>query len=186
MKDYQLGKIYKLVSPIGLIYIGASCEPTLARRKTKHKADYHRYVAQKRGYVTSFKLYEEDENNVEIILVEKYPCNDKDELHKRERYWIEQTNCVNKVIPSRTSNEYYQDNKVKILEHCKNHYQINRDKITEQNRKKYSENKDKWNMLRKMKYTCSCGGNYTHQNKLAHLKTSKHLNFKPNENEDNS
>jgi len=41
-----------------------------------------------------------------ITLVEKYRCETKDELHARERYYIENNKCVNKVIPTRTTKEY--------------------------------------------------------------------------------
>ena len=45
-------------------------------------------------------------NNTDIILVESYPCENKNELHSRERYYIENNNCVNKIIPTRTSKEF--------------------------------------------------------------------------------
>ena len=53
MVNYQLGKIYKIVcNKTGLIYVGSTCEPTLARRLVKHKADYNQYLKENRNYVT--------------------------------------------------------------------------------------------------------------------------------------
>ena len=36
MPDYSKGKIYKIVCNVtGLVYVGSTCEPTLARRLAK-------------------------------------------------------------------------------------------------------------------------------------------------------
>ena len=49
--------------------------------------------------MTSFKLFDEDEYSVEIVLLETCPCGSSDELYKRERYNIDRLECVNKVRP---------------------------------------------------------------------------------------
>lgn len=56
--------------------------------------------------MSSYKLIEL--GDIDIILLENYPCKDKNELHARERYYIEQykDSIVNKVIPTRTIQEY--------------------------------------------------------------------------------
>ena len=41
------------------------------------------------------------EDNLEIFLIESYPCNSKDELIARERYYIETMECVNKTMKQR-------------------------------------------------------------------------------------
>ena len=112
MVNYQLGKIYKIVSG-DLTYIGSTCEPTLARRMAGHKTRYDSWKAGKTRFVTSFKVIEN--GNAEIILIETFPCNTKDELHARERYFIENTICVNKFIPGQTSKEYNERNKEKHI-----------------------------------------------------------------------
>ena len=88
MPDYSLGKVYKIVChKSGLVYIGSTCEPTLARRLAKHRADYKHYLKGKKNYITSFKVLE---NGVyEIVLIENCSCENKDELHKMERFLIE-------------------------------------------------------------------------------------------------
>jgi len=83
MVNYQFGKIYKLVSPSGLTYIGSTCEKTLAMRKSKHHSTYTSWKAGKSAFVTSYKLFDEDEHNVDIVLLENFPCNNSDELHAR-------------------------------------------------------------------------------------------------------
>ena len=94
MVNYQQGKIYKIVAN-DQTYIGSTCEPTLARRLAQHKGSYKSWN-KKTTYVTSFRVLYEDKP--EIILIESYPCNSKDELIARERFYIETMECVNKMM----------------------------------------------------------------------------------------
>ena len=58
MVNYKLGKIYRLECNItGLVYVGSTCEPTLAKRLTKHVADYRKYLKGTYHYVSSFKIF---------------------------------------------------------------------------------------------------------------------------------
>jgi DNA polymerase III delta prime subunit len=50
-----------------------------------------------------------------IILIEDFPCERREQLLSRERWWIDNSDCVNKNLPTRTSKEYYQDNKEEII-----------------------------------------------------------------------
>ena len=50
----------------------------------------------------------------QITLVEDCPCERKEQLLMRERYWIENTSCINITHPLRTSTEYHEDNKESI------------------------------------------------------------------------
>ena len=52
-------------------------------------------------------------DNCEIVWIEDYPCERKEQLTARERYYIENINCVNKLIPGRTNHEYYEANEEK-------------------------------------------------------------------------
>jgi hypothetical protein len=152
MVNYQDAKIYKLVGS-GLTYYGSTCNE-LYKRLYWHKKNLD--CSSK----ILFKL-----GKVEIILVEKYPCNDKIELTARERYYIENNECVNKRIPNRTeeekkiyikeykeknkdiikkkNNKYYEENKDIINEKSKEYKRKNPDKRKEYNRKYYEKNKDK-------------------------------------------
>ena len=77
MVNYQNGKIYRIVCrTTGIIYIGSTCEPTLARRLALHRTNYKSYLVGKHNYTTSFKLLEN--YNDEILLLELYPCKTKD------------------------------------------------------------------------------------------------------------
>jgi len=131
MVNYQLGKIYKIISS-NLIYIGSTCELTLAHRMASHRNYFNRWKKDNNlKYLTSIDLLQNDD--AEIILLESFPCNSRDELHARERFYIENNICVNKNIPSRTSQEYgkvwYEKNSEKIKEKSKKYHHEHRDDI---------------------------------------------------------
>ena len=112
MVNYQNGKIYKITGG-GLTYIG-STTLKLSNRMAHHRNDFKRYNEGKRKYyLTAFNVLKQPDYL--IYLIEAFPCNNSDELFARERYWIENTNCVNKFIPNRSKAEHYQDNKDDIL-----------------------------------------------------------------------
>lgn len=69
--------------------------------------------------------------------------------------------------------EYYQNNKDKILEENKIKYQNNKDEHLEKRKVHYQNTKDK--LLTKI--VCECGGSYSLNSKIRHFKTKKHLNF---------
>jgi hypothetical protein len=160
MVNYNLGKIYKIIdNTTNNIYIGSTCEPILTRRLTKHVGNYREYLKGKHNYITSFKIFENADYN--IILIENYPCNSKDELIARERYYIENTVCVNKSIPGRTKREYRCDNAEKINEYSKQYYKDNKEKICR-------------------KFECYCGSIVRVYHKSDHFKTKKHQTWKKN------
>jgi hypothetical protein len=130
MVNYSQAKVYKIVDNTnGNIYIGSTCEPTLARRLAGHVTHYNRYLNCGKGsYYTSYQILEN--RNYDIILLET--CNNvttKDELMARERYYIETLTCVNKVIPLRTDKEYRIANKEKRAEQNKKWEEANKDKV---------------------------------------------------------
>jgi hypothetical protein len=142
MVNYQQGKIYRLVcNTTGLVYVGSTCEPTLTRRLQTHKGDYKKFLDGKNKNLTSFQILKN--NYYEIILIEVYPCNSKDELHQRERHYIETMECVNIQIPGRTCKEYYIENKETICEKHREHYNQTVEQQRERSRKYREENHDK-------------------------------------------
>ena len=139
MVNYTNAKIYRIVcNTTGLQYIGSTTRP-LSERLNEHKKKYKLYTDHKYGFVSSFEILKN--NNYEIILIENVPCNNKEELHRRERFYIESLSCVNIVIPQRTRKEYYEDNKEEISEQKKEYNEMNKDKIKERNKQYYEANK---------------------------------------------
>lgn len=155
--DYSKTIMYKIVCKdlsITDVYVGHTTN--FVKRKNNHKTVCNNIY--NKSY--HFKLYEfirenGDWDNFNMIEIEKYPCIDGNEASSRERYWYEQLNAtLNKCIPCRNKNEYYKDNKDKILDYKKDYYQTNKhkkleyyqtnkEKILEKKKEKYQTNKDK-------------------------------------------
>jgi hypothetical protein len=96
MVNYQLGKIYKIIDlETNECYIGSTCEPTLAQRLAKHVANHKAYIKGTGNHCTSYSIIEKDD--YDIVLIETYPCNSRDELHARESHFTQTMTCVNKI-----------------------------------------------------------------------------------------
>jgi len=201
--NYSRGKIYKIVCrKTGLQYFGSTTEPTLARRLTFHVCHLKSWKKGKINFMTSFIILEE--NDYYIELVELVTCSSKDELLVRERFHIQNNECVNKVIPLRTKKEYNEDNKEKIKENyklnkeqfaerAKIYRESNRETLNEHTRikyhevpveirqtlrhEKYEKCKDRVNAKNKEKYDCPCGSTLRKSDKATHEKTFKHQNY---------
>lgn len=138
MPDYSKSKIYKLVSSnLEDIYIG-STTLRLCSRKAGHINAFKNWKNGKGNYVSSFKIIEN--NEFDIILLEEYPCENKEQLHARERHYIENNKCVNMIIPNRKPDEYRKVNAESIAN--------NRCKNREKNNQYYHDNKEKIEMYR--------------------------------------
>lgn len=141
MPDYTNGKIYKIVNDeLNLTYYGSTTTP-LYKRLYLHK------TAAYKKKCTSHKLFES--GNVDIVLVENISCNNKEELHRKERYYIENNECVNRNIPTRTRTEYYQDNLEyfkqyyqKNIQHYKEYYDTHKEEISGKRKEQYHNNKE--------------------------------------------
>ena len=148
--DYQKGKIYKIESHLGdKIYIGSTTNEYLCQRMRGHRKNYNQWKKENRDLTTSFLLFEEyGIDNCEIILIEAYPCNSKDELKSREAHYIKTIKCVNKCIPGRTSKQYDIDNKERIQQRKQKYYEDTKDKQLEY----YHTNKEQISERRKIHY----------------------------------
>jgi len=142
MVNYGNGLIYKLCCKNTNIkdeYIGSTTDFT--ERKRTHKKRCNN--TNSKSYNTKVYKFIRDNGgfcNWSMILVEKYPCNDKLELTKRERHFIElfesKLNCQ---IPTRTHKEYRVENADKLKE-----YRVeNADKIKERGKEWRVKNADK-------------------------------------------
>ena len=170
MVNYSKGKIYKIENSItNEIYIGSTCKDYLSQRMQKHRSDYKRYKEGKIGKVsTVFDLFDKyGVENFQIILIEAYNANSKDDLHSKEAFYIKSVACVNKNIPLRNlpvkvyQKEYKEKNYEKINEYLKNYY---------------DKTKDKYNEERKQIINCVCGCSTLKANIKRHEKSKKHLN----------
>ena len=137
MPDYSLGKIYMVYPKVedpdeGDVYYGSTTE-TLSRRMSKHRAQSCcKILFDKYGVENCF-----------IELVEEYPCETREQLHKKEGEYIRNHKCINKRIAGRTHKQYYTENKDKIVEYHKEYYTENKDKIKESHKQYRTDNPDK-------------------------------------------
>lgn len=164
MVNYQQAKIYKITTlQTDKIYIGSTCKKYLSSRLGEHKNQLNKYKNGKCNYTSSFELLDKY-NDCEIILIENFPCNNKDELHAKERYYTElyKDICINKYVPNRSIKEWRSDNAEEIKNYMKE-YRIN--------------NKDKIKEYCKFTIKCECGIEFRRDNKSRHLKSNYHLRY---------
>ena len=159
MVNYKQGKIYKIECNVtGLIYIVSTCKKKLSQRMSEHRSNYRKHMKGKKKYLSSFKVMEN--NDYDIILIEDFPCNSKDQLFARERYYTNEIECVN-----------IRKNQGRCLELGKKEYDKER-------KKEYRDkNTEKIKIRSKKKFTCPCGGKYTCSNKSFHIKTKMHQKY---------
>ncbi len=164
MPDYSKANIYQLCCKdpeITDIYIGSSCN--LTRRKHKHKSDCNNEKSVVYNtYVYRFIRNHGNFQNWDLIRLENFSCEDKHELRKKEREWIEKLKpTLNTSLPNRSWEEYRKTKKYKK-------YQKD---YREKNKKKANEYGEKY---KKLKTTCFCGSNIKLKGLSAHRKTKKH------------
>jgi hypothetical protein len=202
---YENGKIYKIVDNTNdNIYIGSTCK-RLCQRMAQHRSNYKGYLDGKISYVSSFDILKN--GSYDIILIENYPCKSKEELTKRERYYIESITCCNKSIPTRTKKEwdednieqlkqyrkeyqkensehitvyqkeYKKENKEKLAEYHKEYQSNNKEIIKEQRKEYYEQNIDKFIQYNKTKINCICGNSICRSSKVRHERSKKHTDY---------
>lgn len=136
--DYANGKIYTIRSfQTDKYYIGSTTS-TLTKRLSEHKAKYK----QGRTDCTSAEIIQYGDAYIELL--EDFPCFKRNQLCKREGYFIREhkDNCVNKAITGRTKKEYYEDNKEQRTEQMKQYYEQNKEHILEYCKQYREDNKE--------------------------------------------
>ena len=189
MTKYDKSIIYKLCckdTSITDIYVGSTT--AFKNRKYQHK----QCCNDEKGKKYNLNVYQfiRDNGNFEnwdMVEIERYNAFDKLDLHKRERYWIEELkSSLNSIIPTQTRKEHYEKNKDKTKQ--KEYRELNKDTIKTTNIKYRENNKDKIKTTNikyrennkdkiNEKFECVCGGKYKYKHKSTHLKTKKHLDF---------
>ena len=102
MVNYNNGKIYKIEDLAGeMCYIGSTTKDYLSKRMVKHRSAYKCWLSG--TLKTNFSVFQIFEKygieNCRIVLVELCPCDTRDELLKREAYYVSVLDCVNKYKP---------------------------------------------------------------------------------------
>ena len=163
MPDFKLAKIYKII-PLNQdhesdVYIGSTCKPSLAHRMSGHRGSYKHWKNGKYNNVTVFKLFEKyGIENLNISLIEEFPCETKDQLRKKEGYYIKAIPCINQRIAGRTSKEFQKQYRDNHKDYFEQYYKNNKEYL-------------------QTKFKCICGGYHTRNHKSTHLKSLKHINY---------
>ena len=166
-----------------MTYIGSTTQP-LYKRLNEHrnqKASFER--GDKSKSCSSAELLSFDDCC--ITLIEDFPCERKEQLLARERYYYDQIPCVNKQRPFVTPEEkkldnwqnlsieekmkHNEDNRKSYHKNIENERERSRDKYkrTIETRKAYYEkNKEKNSAWQKQRVICSCGIETSINNKI--------------------
>jgi hypothetical protein len=132
---YQDAKIYKIWDNCyNECYIG-STKGSLSQRMARHRHCYNSWKRDKRSLVTVYKMFDESGiDNCKIELVADYPCNNLQELRKREGEYIRSEACVNKRVKGRSRKEYHVDNRETLLKQHRRYYEEHRETRLEHQR----------------------------------------------------
>ena len=127
--------IYKIYCETTKKTYYGSTKHELRQRLWEHEYHYREYKKGKLYYQSSCDILEN--NNYKISIVEEV-CEDVN-LKDRERYYIENFECVNIKTPNKTHKEYKEDNKEKIKKYHKlnQHKYYKKQNITHKNLNQY-------------------------------------------------
>ena len=175
-RKYTNGKIYCIRNWVDDdVYVGSTIQP-LSKRMQKHRDDSRKEKQQNR------KLYKKmNELGIEqfyIELLEKFECNDGEELHQQEGKWIRQIGTLNGHIAGRTrkesSAEYHQNNRESINERHRQNRINNAEQTKEGSKVAYEKHKNKIFERRKEIIECPCGVKHIRHITAQHKKTKHH------------
>ena len=156
MVNYNKSKIYCIKShQTNLVYYGSTTQ-LLCTRMAKHKDQCKRYLAGTKNYITSYEIIKYEDAYIQLL--ENYPCDSREELNARERYYIENNDCSNKYIPGRSKKEYRETHREQKQIVSQLYY-------------------ERMKEIRKIKFDCACCGKYTNASKLKHMATKKHQDY---------
>jgi hypothetical protein len=143
MSRYNKGKIFIIHNTKNeLKYIGSTCQ-SLSQRMASHRSDG-------KSSVKTTKLYQAmKEIGIEhfyIELLEDCPCENKEQLERREGQIQRQHNTINcgynHVVAGRTLSQYRQDNKVKINKYMETYREEVKGELKEKTKQYYHTNKE--------------------------------------------
>ena len=148
MPNYSTGKIYKIVCNLtGETYYGSTVQK-ISQRMTTHRKELD---------CCSKPIIERGDYH--YGLVEDFKCDNNEQLRMRERYYVDNNDCVNKKTPIRTKDElsayhivYRQEHKTEITEKKKVYRQEHKEHTAEQKKLYYEANKERILAQRKARY----------------------------------
>ena len=139
MPNYQQSKIYTIrcKNDDTLIYVGSTTQPL------SHRWGGHKKSSKKQTNRLIYKTINGNFDEWYIELYEEYPCENKEELLKREGEVIRLIGNLNKEIAGRTQKEWYENNYDRLKEKQKQYNIENKEKRKEYQKQYNIENKEK-------------------------------------------
>ena len=97
--------------------------------------------------------------------------------YQDRREYSRQYRLKNREKINKKQQEYYRNNKQKLLENQKIYNEKNREKINRKQQEYYTAHRKEIQESQKQKITCECGCQSTKSNIASHRKTTKHKNL---------
>jgi group I intron endonuclease len=146
--NYQNGKIYVIRNHLNLlVYVGSTTQ-ALSKRMAYHRQDYKRKSTSK--FYQACNEIGIDEFHIELL--EDCPCESREQLLRREGYYIREydsyNNGYNGRIEGQTKKEYRQANK----EARKEYIEANKESLAIQQKIYFETNKEAINERRRQRY----------------------------------
>ena len=166
--DYSKGKIYTIRyrNDDSLIYVGSTVN-ILSYRFADHKRRCKNPNNERHNLMIYQKMREtEDIDNWYIELYEDFPCDNKEQLLKREGEIIREIGTLNRNIAGRSTEQYRKDNKEKYEKYLKEYRRQNKEKISENDKQRKS-----------LRIQCECGSTINKGDLAKHRRTKKHLDL---------
>ena len=147
--DHKNGKIYRILNTIDNdCYVGSTTQ-RLSKRMAKHREDMCRKTTSKSKLYT--KMRELGPENFYIELIEEFPCENIEQLRKREGELIRLLGTLNIHIAGRSKQQWDIDHRDERRIYLKNYYENNKDLLSEKGRQyreahrdEVKERKKKW------------------------------------------
>ena len=100
MVNYRLTRFYTIDSVFSdvnePVYIGATTKKYLSQRMPAYREAYKNFKAGQGPYNGVFDIFNKfGIENCRILLLEKYPCDNINELQAKKQHLIDTTRCVN-------------------------------------------------------------------------------------------
>ena len=133
--DYKNARIYQIRNNVDDdVYVGSTTQ-TLCKRMAKHRVDMHSKTKLHRPLYIKMKEYGVDCFYIELI--EECPCENKEQLRRREGHFIREIGTLNMILAGRTKKEWTTDNNEHVQENAHKYYEQNQEKRTQQSKEYY-------------------------------------------------
>ena len=204
-KDFKNGKIYCIRNWVDDdLYVGSTTQ-SLSKRMQTHRGNM--YSEKCWNYRLYQKMRDIGKEHFYIELIEKYECDDIEELRKKEGEWIRKIGTLNQLVAGRTKQENYIENRDRILAEQREYNKNRKEEIKEYNKKRREDKREELSEQQKVKYqnkkehykqkssenyynnkeairekmnakcACECGVIYSYGNRLRHFNSKHHQNF---------